>query len=145
MTTLQPISKWHELATFSHYQTATAIRHELLQGDIEEAIEGIEELVAALSRSDQRELKSQLIRLMAHIIKWKSQPERRSRSWITTIVNARVEIETLLEFEPHLNPLVPGLLQGLWVKAKRVAEKEMGKPSIIDTLSWQEVFEDDYP
>jgi uncharacterized protein YbcC (UPF0753/DUF2309 family) len=137
-------SHWHQLATTSPYQTAVAVREQLIQGDVEEAIEGIEELIAALSRADRRELNSQLVRLMAHIIKWQSQPERRSRSWLTSIVNARFEIENLLDFEPSLQPLLPELLSKLFPKAKRIAEKEMGKVTPLQTLSWQMVFEDDY-
>lgn len=144
MNPAKSTTRWQALAMSSHYQTATAIRNELLAGDIEEAIEGIEELIAALGRSDKRELTSQLIRLMAHIIKWESQPSRRSRSWAGTIENARVEIEELLEAEPHLKPLVPKLLTELFPKAKRIAEKEMGKTSASTALSWQQVFEDEY-
>jgi hypothetical protein len=59
---------WHDLATTSHYQTAIMIRRELLRGNLEETLTGIEELIEALGRSDTRELRSQLIRLMAHII-----------------------------------------------------------------------------
>jgi hypothetical protein len=135
---------WHELATTSHYQTALAVREELIQEDVEEAIKGIEELIDALSRADRRELNSQLVRLMAHIIKWQSQPERRSRSWLTSIANARFEIENLLDFEPSLQPLLPELLTKLFPKAKRIAEKEMGKTTALQALSWQTIFEDDY-
>jgi hypothetical protein len=135
---------WHELATTSHYQTAVAIKQALCQGNVEEAITGVEELIEALSRSDKRALRSQLIRLMAHIIKWKTQVERRSHSWTATIENARIEIEELLELEPSLAPAVPELLKELFGKAKRSAEKEMGRKTSIVALSWKEVFEADY-
>jgi hypothetical protein len=69
---------WQELSSTSHYQTAMAIKQALQRGNVQEAITGIEELIEALSRSDKRALKSQLIRLMMHIIKWKSQPKKRS-------------------------------------------------------------------
>ena len=84
MSTLSTKVEWHALAVDSHYQTAAAVRHHLLAGDVEEAIAGIEALIEALSRSDRRALRSQLIRLMAHVIKWQSQPDRRSRSWVVT-------------------------------------------------------------
>lgn len=83
---------WQVLSSNSHYKTAIAIKNELQKGNTQEAYTGIEELVEALSRSDKRALKSQLIRLMVHIIKWKSQPERRSFSWVASINNAREEI-----------------------------------------------------
>ena len=72
----------------SPYQTAVAIKNELTQGNIEESTTGIEELIDALSRSDKRALRNQLIRLMMHII----------------IFNAGIEIEEILEEEPYLKP-----------------------------------------
>lgn len=141
-----PIIKvnWHASAVDSHYQTAMAIRQHLLAGDVVEATAGIEELIEALARSDRRALRSQIIRLMSHIIKWQTQPDRRSRSWVVTIENARIEIEELIEMEPSLRPLVPDLIDELFSKATRLAEKEMGRQSTVDVLSWAEVFEDDY-
>ena len=144
MDGLRTKTDWHTLAVDSHYQTATAIRQHLLAGDVEEAIAGIEALIEALSRSDRRALRSQLIRLMAHVIKWQSQPNRRSRSWVVTIANARIEIEELVEMEPSLRLLVPDLIDELFDKATRLAEKEMGRPGVVDELSWEEIFEDDY-
>ena len=61
-------------------------------GHVQEAAKGVEELIEALSRSEKRALKSQLVRLMLHIIKWQSQPERRSSSWVASIKDARDEM-----------------------------------------------------
>jgi len=60
---------WEDLASQSHYQTAVAVRDALGRGDAASANEGIEELIEALSRSERRALKSQLVLLMAHVIK----------------------------------------------------------------------------
>ena len=83
-------------------------------------------------------LKSQLIRLMLHIIKWQSQPERRSLSWVASIKDAREET-------PSLNDNV---IKELWDKAfiiaNRDAQAEMNKKSAVAALSWQEVFENGY-
>lgn len=136
--------QWHDLATTSHYQTAVTIKQALEAGNTDEAMTGLEELIEALSRSDRRALRSQLIRLMAHIIKWHTQPDSRSRSWAATIENARIDIEDLLELEPSLRPSLPGLLKELFGKAKRSAEKEMAVKTSLTELSWEEVFEVDY-
>lgn len=136
--------QWHDLATTSHYQTAVAIKHALEEGNADEAMLGLEELIEALSRSDRRALRSQLVRLMAHIINWQTQPERRSRSRAATIENARIDLEELLELEPSLRPAVSDLLQELFSKAKRSAEKEMATTTALTELSWDEVFEDDF-
>jgi CII-binding regulator of phage lambda lysogenization HflD len=93
---------WQEQAASSHYQTAVSIREELGAGHIEDAKVGIEELVDALSRSDRRALKSQLVRLMAHMLKWQTRPERRSRNWSATIRSARKEIREIQEDTPSL-------------------------------------------
>ena len=55
---------WQTLSSDSHYKTAVAIRSELELGHVAEAAKGIEELIEALSRSEKRALKSQLVRLM---------------------------------------------------------------------------------
>ena len=136
---------WQELSSTSHYKTAVAIKNEIQTGNIAEAMTGIEELIDALSRSEKRALKSQLIRLMMHIIKWQTQPEKRTASWIASIQDAREEIVDIQEETPSLNDAV---IQTLWDKcfiiAKRDAEAEMNRKTQIESLSWKEVFDDEY-
>ncbi|MBI5651321.1 MAG: DUF29 domain-containing protein [Chloroflexi bacterium] len=135
---------WHELSATSHYQTAVAIENELAQGHIQDARDGIEELVEALGRADRRALRSQLLRLMAHILKWKNQPNLRSRSWVVTIASARLEIEEILEDEPGLKAELAELVKKLGAGAAHIAKKEMGQSPANAQLSWQEIFEDEY-
>ncbi|NJN67297.1 MAG: DUF29 domain-containing protein [Chloroflexaceae bacterium] len=135
---------WHEVATRSHYQTAAAVQACLHEGDIEAVGRGIEELVAALGRSERRALKSQLVRLVTHVIKWKEQPERRTSSWVYTIESARMEIADLLEEEPSLRPQLPDLLSRVQQQGQRLAEAEMQQPAKMGEVSWQELFEDRY-
>lgn len=136
---------WQVLSSSSHYKTAVAIKNELQNGNMKEAYTGIEELIEALSRSDKRTLKSQVIRLMMHVIKWKSQPERRSFSWVASIKDAREEITDIQEETPSLTNQV---IQDMWNKclqiAIRDAQGEMNKKTDIKVLSWKEVFEDSY-
>jgi len=136
---------WQELSSTSHYKTAMALKNEIASGNLPEAFIGIEELIQALSRSEKRALKSQLIRLMLHIIKWQSQPERRSLSWVASIKDAREEIADIQEETPSLTDNV---IKELWDKAfiiaSRDAQAEMSKKSAVNALSWQEVFENGY-
>ena len=46
---------------------------------------------------DRREVNSRLRVLVTHLLKWRYQSEKRSRSWIQTIDNQRFELEGLLE------------------------------------------------
>jgi hypothetical protein len=136
---------WETLSANSPYKTAVAIKEEMAQGRFEEAAAGIGELIEALSKSEKRALKSQLVRLMLHIIKWHTQPERRSLSWVASIQDAREEIADIQEETPSLTDEV---VKSLWDKAfemaKRDAQAEMGKRSDIAGLSWGKVFEDEY-
>ena len=137
--------QWQELSTTSSYQTAVAVQAELQQGHLAEAAVGMQELIDALSRSEKRALKSQLIRLMLHVIKWQAQPAKRSRSWAATIYNAREEIADIQEETPSLNEAV---IREMWTKcfqaAKREAEGEMNQRAQVSELSWAEVFAEQY-
>jgi Domain of unknown function DUF29 len=110
-----------------------------------EATEGLESLIEAMGRNDRRALKSQLIRLMLHIIKWKCQPQKRSSSWAISILSAR-EIDDIQEEVPSLNR---DFIESIWDKcfqaAVKEAETEMRKVKcFLTSLSWFEVFEEEY-
>ncbi|HAN73916.1 MAG TPA: DUF29 domain-containing protein [Planktothrix sp. UBA8402] len=136
---------WQDLAMGSHYLTALEVQNCLKQGNIMEATTGLEALIEAMGRSDKRALKSQLIRLMAHIIKWKCQPEKRSSSWSITILSARNEIESIQEDTPSLNTNTINLIWDKCFKqAVKEAETEMNKKCQLTALSWQEIFEQEY-
>jgi hypothetical protein len=139
------MTKWQDLATTSHYQTAVAVRDALRSGAVQEAAQGIEELIDALSRSERRALESHLVRLMQHIIKWKYQPTHRSRSWQSTIANAR---ESIAEIQEETPSLTDDVIRRLWDRALRKAHREaegdidQGIPPL--QLTWDEVFETEY-
>lgn len=136
---------WQELSATSHYQTAQEIEQELERGNIQEASTGLKELIEALGRSEKRALKSHLTRLMAHVIKWETQPDKRSRSWIATIYNAREEIKDIQEETPSLtNEIIDEVWEKCFKAAKREAEGDMNQDSSVIELSWEEVFENKY-
>ncbi|MCB8750056.1 DUF29 domain-containing protein [Planktothrix agardhii] len=136
---------WKDLAMSSHYLTALEVNNCLKQGNIMEATIGLEALIEAMGRSDKRALRSQLIRLMAHVIKWKCQPQKRTSSWSTTILSARNEIEAIQEDTPSLNRNTIDLIwDKCFEKAVKEAETEMNQKCSLISLSWQEVFEEKY-
>lgn len=136
---------WQQLSTTSHYQTAIAVADQLAAGNVQEATIGIQELIDALSRAERRALRSQLVRLMVHVLKWKNQPHMRSASWAVSIYQAREEIDAIQEEVPSLNRAA---IEGIWDRclatAKRQAQAEMKQPVADDRLTWAEVFEADY-
>lgn len=90
--------------------------------DITNLIEEIE----SMGRSEKRELKSRLIVLLMHLLKWHYQPEKRSESWRSTITEQRICIEGLLEDSPSLKPLLSELLEDCYQKARLKASDETG-------------------
>jgi hypothetical protein len=68
--------------------------------DIEHAAEEIEDM----GKRDLRELNSRMEVLVAHLLKWKLQPRKRSNSWRATIVAQRREIAAVLKDSPSLRP-----------------------------------------
>ena len=136
---------WQELSTTSPYQTAVAVEQELKHGNLQEAATGMKELIEALARSEKRALKSQLIRLMVHVIKWQAQPGQRSRGWRASIYNVRAEIADIQEETPSLSREV---IEAMWDKcfqaAIREAEAEMDREVPVAKLSWEDVFETEY-
>ena len=137
---------WDWLATGSEYQMAVTIQQLLQENQVMEAKEGLESLIEAMGRNDRRALKSQLIRLMLHIIKWKCQPQKRTNSWAIIIFSARREIEDIQEEVPSLNR---DFIKSIWDKSFQAslkeAELEMRKVKChLTSLSWSEVFEDEY-
>ena len=136
---------WEEMAASSHYRTAEAVQQQLKKGNLGEAAVGLQELIQALGRSEKRELKSQLIRLMSHVIKWRTQPQRRSQAWAATICNAREEIADIQEEAPSLtDPVIRNMWERCFVAAKREAEGQMNRRSTLAGLSWKDVFEEPY-
>ena len=138
---------WELLALTDHYHTAVAIRDALREGDVADATQGLEELIDALSRSEQRALESYLMRLMQHIIKWHVQPERRTPSWIMTIRNCRRQIARLQKRYPRFTDRF--IQEQAWTDcledAHGEAAAEMNRLEVPwMALSWQDVFETDY-
>jgi hypothetical protein len=127
-----------ELYQQDHYlwmvTTAKLLRDRRLeQIDFEHLIEEIEEM----GKDKQRELKSRLVVLLIHILKYQYQREKRSSSWVSTILEQQDQIEYLLEDSPSLKPYYREIFKPCYHKAIRHA-------SLETNLSVQ-VFPTDYP
>lgn len=82
--------------------------------------------IESIGKSEKRELKSRLIVLLIHLIKWQYQPEKRSESWRSTITEQRICIEALLEDSPSLQPLLIEIFADCYEKARSKASEETG-------------------
>src|SRR5690349_16569071 len=53
------------------------------------------EYLTDMARLDRREVRSRLIQLLLHLLKWEHQPNHRSRSWRTSILKQRQKLKLL--------------------------------------------------
>jgi len=131
---MNTISYDSDIAAWANQQ-AWFIRHkkfDLL--DIEHLAEEIEDV----SKSEQRELASRMAVLIAHLLKWQFQSERRGKSWALTIRNQRKAIERHLKQVPSLKPNLKDteLLDIIWGDAVYQANKETGLEDFPENCTW---------
>ena len=99
------------------------------QLDLENLIEEIE----SMARSDKRSLRSQMVRILKHMLKLKYQPTKQvdSSSWGTTIRDGQNQIEAILEDSPSLKTMPGEYLEKAYSKALKEASIETGLPLLI--------------
>jgi len=87
----------------------------------------IAEALEEMGRNEQRELRSCLTVLIAHLIKHVAQPELRGRSWTNTIDRTRLDISDLLEESPSLRSFLEdeAFILGAWKRGAIDASGEM--------------------
>jgi hypothetical protein len=142
---------WGYLAASSHYVLAKEIKFSLQEGDIEDALEGLDELIDSMSKIAIREMRSHLLIIMIHVLKWKHQPQKRSWSWIKSIRHARFEIDEVQEETPSVTKkAIEFEWEKVFKKAISLSADEMGmsrdeeRKYNPEILTWQEVFEKEY-
>jgi hypothetical protein len=97
----------------------------LREGSLSEIDAGnIAEELESMGRNDRRELRSRLIVLLMHLLKYRFQPDHISPSWRTTIRTQRDEIAALLADSPSLRPAIGELLGGAYKRARQDAIDE---------------------
>ena len=84
----------------------------------------VAEELRLLGVSEERELKSRLIVLVAHLLKWAYQPQQRSRSWTNTITGQRLALSDHMTSNPGLKPKLPDTFSSAYVRARLEASSE---------------------
>ena len=84
------------------------------------------EEIESMGRSDADALASQLARLLLHLLKWRHQPNRRSRSWELSMQEARVRINRRLRKSPSLKAKIGELLEEAHEDARLRAARQTG-------------------
>jgi hypothetical protein len=119
---------------WANKQAALLRAGKLDQADIEHIAEEIE----SMGRSEKRELVNRLTVLLAHLLKWQHQPERRGASWEVTITNQRIDLTTHIEDNPSLQSKMPEAIADAYRKARGEAYAETGldRNAFPQTCPW---------
>ena len=92
------------------------------------------EEIESVGANQKREVRSRLKRLCQHLLKWRYQPEHRSRSWSTTIYLQRDELQDLFKDSPSLRPFAKDALASAYVNGRQAAEAEAGLLNLPDDM-----------
>jgi len=127
-------------------QTAQLIRHgNFTDIDLEHLAEELEDMGA----NKERELENRLGILLAHLLKWRYQPERRGSSWRLTIKEQRQRILRILRKNPSLKAHLDETCRDAYSDAILIAARETGLPETLfpqeNSLSWEQTISDFWP
>ena len=105
-------------------------------------VENVAEEIEDVGKSEQRELASRMAVLLAHLLKWQFQPERRGKSWERSIVDQRRLVRRRLGRTPSLRPMLvdPEWQDDMWADAVAQATKDTGLEDWPEHCAWS--FED---
>jgi hypothetical protein len=114
--------------------TADRIRSGQL-GDVD--LNTLAEYLSDMAKRDRREVFSRLVTLLAHLLKWEYQPERRSGSWRGTILEQQLELRQLLESGTLRNHATTVFTTAYANARKRAAaETELARTTFPEVCGW---------
>jgi hypothetical protein len=87
-------------------------------------IENLTEEIESLGRQERQELRNRLGVLLGHLLKWRYQPEARSKSWFYTIRDQRQEIQRHLKESPSLKPYLSEAIEIGYEKGLNLVGRE---------------------
>lgn len=91
-------------------------------------IDNLIEELKTLGRTEKKVLRSHLRLIVMHLLKWRYQSDKRSKSWQITIRNNRFDVEEFLQDSPSLKPKLAELLAECYPRAVIEASDETGLP-----------------
>ena len=90
--------------------------------------ENLAEEIESLGKSDRRELRSQITRILRHLVKLEASPAAEPRAgWRATIREARAEIEDVLEDSPSLRREAQAMIAKRIRAATELAADDLGQ------------------
>ncbi|HJU11050.1 MAG TPA: DUF29 domain-containing protein [Candidatus Binataceae bacterium] len=133
--TSEPIDLYqHDYYAWVCTQVEALREHKVAALDWENLAEEVEDL----GKAERHRLESHLEGLMMHLLKWRYQPQRRSRSWTYSIKEHRFRIRKVLRDNPSLKSALVPILADAYEGARISAENETGMdPSVFpESCPW---------
>ncbi|MBP0614638.1 DUF29 domain-containing protein [Jiella mangrovi] len=126
--TAKPVRYDEDFTAWAFEQAELMRLGRLADTDLPNLIEEIE----SLGNEQIHALESFYTLLIFHLLKWQFQPERRTRSWSGTILNARTQLHRREKRNPSLKAQSSEIVADIYPDARRQAATETGLP--IDTF-----------
>ncbi|MGD1069989.1 MAG: DUF29 domain-containing protein [Bryobacteraceae bacterium] len=98
--------------------------------------DNLAEEITALARNDKRAIRSHLTNLVKHLIKLKIQPGKRTDSWLQSIVNAREELDLIIEDSPSQRSYPALMFDHCYDRAFKMALRETGVEARPERTPW---------
>lgn len=83
----------------------------------------LSEYLSDMAKRDRREVRSRLVVLLCHLLKWEHQPEKQTGSWRATIYTQRLELRDLLDSKTLKNH-AEAVLDDAYRDARKLAATE---------------------
>lgn len=133
-----------DIVAWANEQAALLRARKFTQLDIEHIADEVEDV----GKSEQRELKSHVAVLLAHLLKWQFQQERRGTSWQVTIRSQRKEVLRSLGDTPSLKANLDDQewWDIVWGRAVDLANRETGIKDFPVAIPWtrEQILDPDY-
>ena len=86
------------------------------------------EEIEGLGATARNELRNRLTVLFAHLLKWRFQPTRRTRSWVLTVREQRQQISRMMKESPSLKSALDEVTEQAYRSALNMAADQTGLP-----------------
>lgn len=88
----------------------------------------LKEFLQAMSRSERSAVKSRLLVLLAHWLKWEYQPDKRTGSWLATLRTQHFQLQYELSGSRVLRNYLSEVYESVYQQATELAASETGLP-----------------
>lgn len=111
-------------------------------------VEHIADEIEAVGKGEKHALASHFSVLLAHLLKWQLQPQRRGKSWARSIKEQRRVVRLYLRGAPSLRAVLADAdwLELVWAHAVARAARKTGLHDFPDDNPWpvEQIMHDDF-